>query len=448
MRIEAAASPPYPSRRSAWYVCGLVFLATMFGFLDRQILAILVGPIKHDLGVSDSGMSLLYGFAFVFLYSTLGLPIGRWVDRGRRKYVLAAGVGTWSVMTMLCGTAPDYWWLFVARMGVGVSEACLTPAACSLIADCFRPRERGRAMSFYLLGVYVGIGLSLVAGGLLPGWLAAGPALPLIGGLAPWRTVFVVVGAPGLAIAALVLTMREPARQDMPMPAVETEASALVEPGFLAYVRAHARVMAGVFLAHGLLAFTSYSVMAWAPSMLIRQFAQPAASVGVMLGTISALGGIAGALLGAFAADHWTLRGVTAAKFRICAAGAAGAALGLALLPFAGSAVLAIACVALCLTALPFASASGQVMVQEMFPNRLRGQGSALMVLLLGLGGAGCGPLVVGLASDHLFGPKQLSFAVPFAALPAALAVILLYFANRDGFEALRRSRLAPGGAA
>ncbi|MET0310180.1 MAG: MFS transporter [Sphingomonas sp.] len=446
MRIETAG-PPYPTRRSAYYVSGLVFLATMFGFLDRQILAILVGPIKHDLGVSDSGMSLLYGFAFVFLYSTLGLPIGRWVDRGRRKYVLAIGIGTWSVMTMLCGLAPDYWWLFAARMGVGVSEACLTPAACSLIADCFRPRERGRAMSFYLLGVYIGIGLSLVAGGLLPGWLATHPGLPLIDGLAHWRGVFVLVGAPGLAIAALVLTMREPARQETAVSAIDSHASSLPEPGFLAYIRTHAGVMAGVFLAHGLLAFAAYSVMAWTPSMLIRQFAQPAASVGVTLGTIAALGGIAGALLGAFTADHWTVRGVTAAKFRVCATGTAVAAIGLAALPFATSATFAIACVALCLTALPFASASGQVMVQEMFPNRLRGQGSALMVLLLGLGGAGCGPLIVGLASDHLFGPKQLSLAVPFAALPAALAVILLYFANRSGFEALRRQRLSPGDA-
>lgn len=141
-RVGTIASPPYPTRRSAYFVSSIVFLATLSGFLDRQLLAILVGPIKHDLGISDSGMSLLYGFAFVLLYSTLGLVIGRWVDRGRRKYVLAVGIGTWSLMTMLCGLAPGYWWLFAARMGVGVSEACLTPAACSLIADCFQPRAR------------------------------------------------------------------------------------------------------------------------------------------------------------------------------------------------------------------------------------------------------------------------------------------------------------------
>jgi MFS family permease len=442
MRIETLASPPYPSRRSAYHVSGLVSVATMFGFLDRQILAILVGPIKHDLGVTDSGMSLLYGFAFVFLYSTLGLPIGRWVDRGQRKYILAAGIVTWSVSTMLCGLAPSYWWLFAARMGVGVSEACLTPAACSLIADCFHPRARGRAMSFYLLGVYVGIGLSMIAGGLLPGWLAQHPSLPLIGGLPHWRAVFLLIGAPGLLIALAVLTMREPARQETGVADPDAETPPLNAPAFIAYIGAHRRLMTGVFLAHGLLAFAAYSVMAWTPSMLIRQFAQPAASVGVTLGIIAALGGICGALLGAFTADYWTARGVKAAKFRVCAAGTAVAAIGLALLPVAGTVTFAFVCIAICLTALPFASASGQVMIQEMFPNQLRGQGSALMVLVLGLGGAGCGPLVVGLASDHLFGPKQLSLAIPFAALPAALTVILLFFIYRGGFEALRQRRL------
>jgi MFS family permease len=439
--FETAFNPPYPSRRSAYFVAGTVFLATMFGFLDRQILAMMVGPIKHDLGVSDAGMSLLYGFAFVLLYSTLGLPIGRLVDRGKRKYILAAGIATWSVMTMLCGMADSYWTLFFARMGVGVSEACLTPAACSLIADCFEPRTRGRAMSFYLLGVYIGIGLSMVAGGLLPGVLA-GSGLPLIGDLAPWRAVFVVVGAPGLLIAAMVLLMREPARQDVSAPRED----GTTRPGFVAYISRHRRVMAGVFLAHGLLAFTAYSLMAWSPSMLIRQFGQASSSVGLTLGAIAAFGGILGALAGAFTCDYWTERGVRAAKFKVCAVGTAAAAIGLISLPFAATGGVALACIALCLTALPFASASGQAMVQEMFPNQLRGQGSALMVLLLGLFGAGCGPLVVGLASDHLFGASGLSFAIPFAAVPAAIAVILLYLVNREGFEAIRGIRLSEAG--
>ncbi|MDE1147125.1 MAG: MFS transporter [Azospirillaceae bacterium] len=261
--------------------------------------------------------------------------------------------------------------------------------------------------------------------------------------MAPWRGTFLVIGLPGLAVALLVLAMREPARQETGVPLPAAEMSAATTPGLVAYIRAHARIMTGVFLAHGLLAFAAYSVMAWAPSMLIRQFGLAASGVGVTLGTIAALGGIAGALAGAFIADHWTARGVPAAKFRVCAAGTGAAAIGLALLPLAGDTKAAFACIALCLTALPFASASGQVMVQEMFPNQLRGQGSALMVLLLGLGGSGCGPLAVGLASDHLFGPSHLSYAIAAAALPAALAVILLYVANRDGFEALRRQRLS-----
>ncbi len=201
---------PYPARRAAFYVAFIVFTATMFSFLDRQILAILVDPIRRDLHVSDTEMSLLYGFAFVILYSTLGLPIGRLIDRHQRRLILATGIAVWSLMTMACGLAHSYAMLFCARIGVGIGEACLTPAACSLLADCFEPGVRGRAMGFYLVGVYSGIGLSLLAGGLLYGALARSPGLPLLGGLAPWRAVFVIVGSPGLVIAALALTLREP----------------------------------------------------------------------------------------------------------------------------------------------------------------------------------------------------------------------------------------------
>src|SRR6202051_3324117 len=175
-----ASSVRYPARRDARYVGLIVFAATMFSFLDRQVLAILVDPIRRDLHVSDTGMSLLYGFAFVILYSTLGLPIGRLINHHQRRLILAAGVAVWSVMTIACGLAHSYGTLFCARIGVGIGEACLTPAACSLLADCFEPRVRGRAMSFYLLGVYAGIGFLTAPGGPLYDVLLRSPGLPIV----------------------------------------------------------------------------------------------------------------------------------------------------------------------------------------------------------------------------------------------------------------------------
>jgi MFS family permease len=445
MMSSPANGIPYPARRAAFYVASIVFTATTFSFLDRQILAILVDPIRHDLNVSDTEMSLLYGFAFVILYSTLGLPIGRMIDRHQRRLILAAGIAVWSVMTMACGLAHSYGALFCSRIGVGIGEACVTPAACSLLADCFEPGVRGRAMGFYLVGVYSGIGLSLVAGGLLYGALARSPGLPLIGALAPWRAVFIIVGAPGLLIAALTLTLREPARQDpAPIPAMQESGHSIDFP-LLTYARANAATIALPQLAQGVIAFVSYSLMGWAPSVLMREFHQSRGGVGVTLGLLSLAGGVGGALAGAIFCDRWTAAGATAAKLRVSAFGAAACAGGLALLALADTSWAAFAAVALCSTALPFAAASGQAMVQELFPNRLRGQGSAIMVLSIGLFGAGCGPLAIGLLNDHVFHSQGLSMAIVTTGLPATGVVILLYWYGRDRYEALRQRLLNSG---
>lgn len=432
----------YPTRRRAIHVGLLVFAATLISFSDRQVLAMLVDPIRRDLHVSDTAMSLLYGFAFVILYSTAGLPIGRLIDRYQRRGLLAAGVAIWSLMTIACGLANGYWTLFGARIGVGVGEACLTPLACSLLADCFEPRTRGRAMSFYLLGVYAGIALSMIAGGSLYDELLHSPGLPIIGRLAPWRAVFVVIGLPGLLIAALALTIQEPARQDLTPEEAATPARGGTGIPLGAYLKANASGVAAALGAHGLLAFVGYAVMGWAPSVLMRDFHESRGLVGVILGSVSLAGGVGGALAGAVLCDRWTSRGIEAAKFRVCAVGAAVTAAGLGLLAFAASGPTAFVAIALCLTAIPFASASGQVMVQELFPNSLRGQGSAIMVLLMGLLGVGCGPLTVGLLSDRLFHAHSLVTAMVVTGLPASGSAILCYFAGRGRYEALRQCTL------
>jgi MFS family permease len=258
--------------------------------------------------------------------------------------------------------------------------------------------------------------------------------------------VFVIVGSPGLLIAALALTLREPARQDLP-PAREAGHSAhSADVPLLTYARANAAAIALPQLAQGVIAFASYSLMGWAPSVLMREFHQSRGGVGVTLGLLSLAGGVGGALAGALFCDRWTAAGATAAKLRVSAVGAAACAVGLVLLALADTAWAAFAAIALCSTALPFAAASGQAMVQELFPNRLRGQGSAIMVLSIGLFGAGCGPLVVGLLNDHVFHSQGLSTAIVTTGLPATAVVILIYWYGRQRYEALRQ-RLLNGGS-
>src|SRR3954469_2329973 len=204
---------PAPGRaesRYAWYVVAVLTLANVSGFLDRQVLSLLVPAIEHDLQISDTQMSYLIGLSFSLFYTVLGLPIAWLADRANRRNIMASGVALWSVMTMLSGIASTYPRLLLARIGVGVGEATLNAPSVSLIADYF-PRERvSLAMSVWSLGTFLGSGLAYFIGGWVVGMVTAvgGTRLPLVGVLRPWQLVFVLVGAPGLIVSVLMLTVR------------------------------------------------------------------------------------------------------------------------------------------------------------------------------------------------------------------------------------------------
>ena len=200
----------------AWYVVGMLTLAYAVGFIDRQILNLLVEPIKLDMTLTDTQISLLQGFAFTVAYVMMGPFFGRWIDIGNRRNILLVGVALWSLFTVLCGLSREYWQLFGARMGVGGAEACLLPAAWSILSDYFSKKKLPRAMSVLLMGPYLGGGLALIFGGLVLGAVAATgtTSLPLFGTLEPWQIAFIAVGVPGFAVALLMLTIREPARRE------------------------------------------------------------------------------------------------------------------------------------------------------------------------------------------------------------------------------------------
>ena len=162
-----ASGQAYPRPAYAWYVVVILTLAYMVSFIDRQILALLIEPIKADLGLSDTGISLLLGLAFGLFYTLMGIPLGRLADRRSRRAIIAIGITIWCFMTAGCGLAKNYGQLFVARMGVGVGEASLTPSALSLISDYFPQGRRGRAIGFYNMGISLGVGVAMILGGLV-----------------------------------------------------------------------------------------------------------------------------------------------------------------------------------------------------------------------------------------------------------------------------------------
>ncbi len=217
----------YPPAGQAWYCVFALALAVMINFLDRGILTLLVEPIKRDLQLTDVQMSLIMGFAFTFFYAVLGLPVARLVDRKSRKLIMTAGITIWSVMTMLCGMATNFWHLFFARMGLGVGETTSGPSAYSLLSDYFPPHRLPRAISFMQIGFVLGTGLSLILGAWIIDFVAAHPdmSLPVVGQLRGWQMVLMLVGLPGLVVAAIMASVREPPRmggaQTRPTPIAE-----------------------------------------------------------------------------------------------------------------------------------------------------------------------------------------------------------------------------------
>ena len=210
--VRDGRPPAYPRQAYAWYVVAVLMFAYIVSYVDRSILTLLVEPIKRDIDVSDTQVSLLHGFAFALFYTLMVLPIGRLADRRHRVGIIAVGVALWSVMTAVCGIARTFTHLFLARVGVGFGEAALNPAAYSLIADYFRPHLISRATSTYVMGTYLGFGIAYMVGGTIVGAVADRPdiVLPVLGAVAPWQTVFFYVAAPGLLVLVLLATIRSP----------------------------------------------------------------------------------------------------------------------------------------------------------------------------------------------------------------------------------------------
>ncbi len=217
---QPAISPVKAARPSlgyAWYVVIVLTAIYMLSFVDRQILSLLVGPIKRDLAISDTRIGLLQGLSFALFYTVMGLPLGRAADKRNRRNLIAGCVLVWSLFTGLCSVAKSFWTLFLTRIGVGVGEAGLSPAAYSMLADYFPSERLGVAISIYYMGVFLGSGAALLVGGSIVDALVRSPliTLPLLGTIASWRVTFLLVGLPGLVFAALVYTVREPLRRDL-----------------------------------------------------------------------------------------------------------------------------------------------------------------------------------------------------------------------------------------
>ncbi|MBT3707804.1 MAG: MFS transporter, partial [Gammaproteobacteria bacterium] len=260
---NTSSDDDYPPIGLASYCLALLFVSYIFSFIDRSILALLVGPIRDDFGISDFEYSLLQGAAFSLLYTITGLPLGRLADRFSRKWIISGSVLFWSLATCACGLTKNFTQLFIARMAVGAGEAGLSPPAYSLILDSFRPSHVGYAMSIYKLGVKVGAGLALVIGGVLYDyWATIGiVTLPVFGDIKPWQMTLISVGAPGVILSALLLTIAEPKRRNL---ATSGEKSIPIKTVFR-FMWSRKQVYIPLFIGASMMAMAGYGSGAWYP---------------------------------------------------------------------------------------------------------------------------------------------------------------------------------------
>lgn len=426
-REALEGEPPWPPARLAWLALAILALANILSYLDRIVINLLVEPIQRDLSLSDTQFGLLQGVAFGLFYTAMALPIGRLVDSRPRKAIIAIGVLIFSVFTLLTGLARNFIQMFLARVGVGAGEASVVPTAYSMISEMFPPEKLGRAMSVFTMTAFFGIGLAYVSGGMAIAAIAKWDAPGILGDIEPWRRVFLFVALPGLVIVPLLLLLREPTRRGQ----FDRRGVPLREVAH--HVRRQSRALVLLFAGFSMITMSGYASTVWTPALFIRTFGWSASDVGIVYGTIYLVLGPIGAMLGGYLCDRMTERGVTDAPLRVAAWGYIGTGLfgGLAPLAPTGEMAMALLAPAMLMSTMPFPMAG--TAIQLVTPNQLRGQMSALYLLVINLVGLGLGPLVIGLFNDFFFtGPQGVRYSLALvnaACAPAAFVFLMLALA-------------------
>ena len=405
--VHQATAAPHEAytNRYRYYVLALLTLGYVFNFVDRQVMTILIEPIKMEFGASDTQIGLLSWLAFALFYATLGIPVARLADRWSRRNVLAISMTTWSAVTALCATATGFWHLLLLRIGVGIGEAGGTPPSQSLLADYFPPEKRAFAQGILATAPNIGILVGLFGGA-------------LIAEAYGWRSVFLVFGIPGVLLAILIqLTIKEPLK--VTVSASEEGAGLFSTLGNIFRLPSFAHIMVGV----GFTGIAGYGLGVWSPSFLVRVHNMSLVDAGLYLGLIGVFGGGLGTISSGLLVDRLARRDKRW-QLWLPAIGiflALPTQLAFLLWPaehrlVVGEVDVPFALVFMGLSAV-FASfwiAPSYAAVQNLVPQYWRTQASALMLLAINLLGMGLGPLLVGMLSDLLsqFGDSSVRYGL------------------------------------
>jgi len=417
-QIEAAPEPI--SRAYLNYALALLVVVNVFNYLDRQILSILLEPIKRDLQLSDTALGFLTGISFALFYTFAGIPIARWADQGMRRTVIALGLTVWSGMTALTGLAQTFAQLALARVGVGIGEAACSPPAHSLLSDYFPPERRGTALSIFALGVPFGIMLGYLAGGWVNQYFG-------------WRAAFFVVGLPGLLLASVLwLTLREPPRGHSE--GLHTSGPTAPESiGDVLRFMWGLRSFRHLSLAAALHAFYGYGALAFLPAFMMRVHGMTnTAELGLWLGLIVGVFSGIGTFLGGAMSDRLAARRRDTRWYLWLPAGATLLGVPFSFLLYLwpeGRMALLLSIPGSILG--PMWLGPTGAMTQGLVKLRMRATASAILLFIINLIGLGLGPQTVGMVSDLLtpsYGTEAIRYALLSVVVTGSVWAAVHYF--------------------
>ncbi len=427
-----------------WYVVFVLMLAQVFSFVDRMIMGLLVGPIRSTFDISDTQYSLLAGFAFALFYGVMGLPLARIADSKSRRVLISVGIVVWSIMTTASGLAKGFWSLFAARVGVGVGEATLSPAAFSMITDYFSTRQLAKALSVFTIGVPIGSGLAYMIGGKAVAYVdSLGQiTLPVLGNVHGWQLSFFIVGIPGLFVALLMFTVREPVRRGL----THTGSDPVPISVFFNFVKSHARAMGTHIIGMAIFIIVVYGLNIWGPTYLIRTFEYTRGDAGWVFGLIIMISGTLGLMAGGMLSDHYFARGHSDAYSKVILLALVGMTPFTIALGFVDTPALALGAltIAIFFGAFQGGIAAGTLLL--MTPNEMRGQAAAIYFLSSNLIGLGFGPTIVASFTDFVFQNdaaigKSLALT---AGIMCPLAALILLSGIKDVKKSIEACKSGP----
>lgn len=420
---QSAESGSYPSPLFAWLMLAALFVAYVISFVDRMIIGLLVEPMKADLQLTDTQISLLHGAAFAIFYTIAGIPLGRLLDRVSRTRVVAAGIVVWSLMTIACGLVSRYGHLFLARVGVGAGEATLSPAAYSLISDSFPPRRLGLAMGIYSVASTMGAGLAFLLGAAVVSLVSQGEelVLPFFGSLRVWQAAFVIVGIPGLVIAPLFLLLRDP------RPAATVEQPTVVPSisEVFRYCRGRAGLLLGAMFGVGCVNTCAYATLSWMPAFLGRGHGMSLTDAGYAVGVTVMIGGMVGYLGGGRLCDK--LGGGPRVRLYFASVTAATGIL-FGVFPLLDNVTVALVLFTGAFAAMTAPTGAALTSLLQAMPSNMRATVSAVYVFVVNILGMTLGPTLTAVIGDSFFPQDDgIRYAIAIVTIGGFVGATLLF---------------------